>query len=74
MGLYFLSLPDAETAVTRVAERVRQGGHNIPETTIRRRFEAGLRNFERYRQAVDLWVKFDNAGVKPTLLDEGTNP
>lgn len=39
--LYFLSLPDADFAVNRVAERVRQGGHHIPEATIRRRFESG---------------------------------
>ena len=45
--LFFLWLPSAEMAVARVANRVRQGGHNIPEATIRRRFEAGLRNFFR---------------------------
>ena len=43
--LYFLWLPSAEAAMDRVAGRVRQGGHNIPEALIRRRFEAGLRNF-----------------------------
>ena len=31
VSLYFLSLPDAQTAIARVAERVRQGGHDIPE-------------------------------------------
>jgi predicted ABC-type ATPase len=31
--------------VQRVAERVRQGGHDIPEATIRRRFDAGMRLF-----------------------------
>ena len=45
--LFFLWLPDADMAVARVANRVRQGGHDIPEATIRRRFEAGLRNFFR---------------------------
>jgi predicted ABC-type ATPase len=43
--LIFLSLPDPETAIARVAERVAQGGHAVPELTIRRRFAAGLRNF-----------------------------
>ena len=33
----------ADMAVQRVAERVRQGGHDIPEETIRRRFDAGTR-------------------------------
>lgn len=44
VNLYFLSLPSAEIAVARVAERVRQGGHDIPEPVIRRRFTAGLHN------------------------------
>ena len=47
--LWFLSLPNEDIAVSRVARRVLQGGHNIPEPVIRRRFKAGLANFhERY--------------------------
>ena len=37
VSLFFLSLPDAEMAIARVAERVRQGGHDIPQAVIRRR-------------------------------------
>ncbi len=74
VSLYFLSLPDAETAVARVASRVRQGGHDIPENVIRRRFDAGLRNFHAsYRQAVDDWAWYDNAGDSPALLEWGEN-
>ena len=70
--LFFLALPDADAAIARVAERVRQGGHDIPEVTIRRRFEAGWRNFQAvYRDAVDDWVLYDNAGVAPILLEWG---
>lgn len=43
--LIFLGLPNAETAIARVAERVRQGGHDIPEAAIRRRFIAGRENY-----------------------------
>lgn len=68
--LIFLQLPDVETAIARVAERVRQGGHDIPEATIRRRFNAGLQNFhQRYKSLVDVWLHFDNAGDAPTLID-----
>lgn len=75
VSLYFLTLPDVEIAITRVAERVRQGGHDIAEEVIRRRFVAGSRHFnDHYRQAVDKWMKFDNSGPTPILLDEGTNP
>lgn len=56
VSLFFLELPDAETAIKRVAERVRQGGHDIPEPVIRRRLAAGRRNFEQhYRDVVDDW-------------------
>ncbi|GAB2872303.1 zeta toxin family protein [Paraburkholderia jirisanensis] len=74
VSLFFLSLPDAETAIARVAERVRQGGHDIPELVIRRRFAAGLKNFEQhYRHAVDDWALFDNSGNAPIMLEWGEN-
>jgi len=60
--LLFLWLPAPELAVARVATRVQQGGHNVPEETVRRRYEAGLRNFFRmYRPVVDAWMLFDNS-------------
>ena len=74
ISLFFLRLPDAETAVARVAERVLQGGHHIPEAVIRRRFAAGLRNFENaYKAAVNAWVEFDNVGAEPMLIQWGEN-
>lgn len=75
VSLFFLSLPDAETAIARVAERVRQGGHNIPEAVIRRRFAAGLKNLEQsYKAEVDAWAVYDNVGEEPLLLQWGENP
>ena len=74
VSLFFLRLPDAETAVARVAERVLQGGHHIPEYVICRRFAAGLRNFENaYKPAVNAWADFDNVGAEPKLLQWGEN-
>ena len=71
--LIFLALPDVETAIARVAERVRQGGHNIPVPTIRRRFNAGLHNFETvFKPLVDEWLLIDNAGDGPVLIDRST--
>ncbi len=68
--LWFLSLPNEDSAVSRVAHRVQQGGHNIPEDVIRRRFRAGLANFhDRYSKAVDSWVLYDNYGIEPKLID-----
>ena len=51
--LFFLRLPSPEMAIARVARRVLQGGHDVPETVIRRRFEAGLRNFEQ--ESIGIW-------------------
>ncbi len=68
--LFFLRLPDPQTAIARVAARVRQGGHNIPEAVIRRRFHAGLLNLQNaYKTAVDAWAVYDNAGSEPVLLE-----
>jgi predicted ABC-type ATPase len=73
--LTFLQLDNADEAVARVAQRVRQGGHDIPEATIRRRFAAGRLNFEQlYAPLVDAWVLYDNAGTKPVLLDWSEKP
>ena len=74
VSLLFLSLPNPEVAIARVAEPVRQGGHHVPEEVIRRRFAAGLRNFEQaYKTAVDMWAKDDNVGEEPVLLEWGGN-
>lgn len=68
--LFFLTLPSAEMAIARVAERVRQGGHNVPELVIRRRFVSGRANFDLlYREKVDSWALYDNAGDEPQLID-----
>ena len=59
--LFFFWLPNADTAVKRVASRVASGGHNIPEDVIRRRFERGLENFfNHYLLAADSWVLMNN--------------
>lgn len=72
--LFFLSLPSADMAVERVVERVRQGGHNVPEQVIRRRFMSGMKNFiDVYQSLVNEWALYDNAGEEPILLEWGQN-
>jgi predicted ABC-type ATPase len=72
VSIYFLSLPDVETAIDRVALRVRQGGHDIPEAVIRRRFASGLKNFhERYKLAVDDWMLYDTSDLPPVMIEWG---
>jgi predicted ABC-type ATPase len=68
--LLFLSLPSVEMAIARVAARVAQGGHSVPELVIRRRFDSGLRNFhEVYKPLVHGWTQYDNSGVAPVLME-----
>ena len=69
--LLFLRLPTPEVAIKRVAQRVSEGGHDVPEPVIRRRFDAGWRNFNQiYRHLVDDWFVYDNSGRTPVLLEE----
>lgn len=76
--LFFLKLSSVELAISRVRLRVRQGGHDVPEPVIRRRFAKGWSNFtELYRPLVDSWAIYDNSGIGPVLMEAGrrtTNP
>jgi len=75
VALFFLRLPDAGFAISRVRQRVAEGGHFVPDKAIRRRFEAGKRNFETlYRPLVSAWAIYDNAGITPHLIERGINP
>jgi predicted ABC-type ATPase len=67
--LFFLWIPTVEMALARIADRVRRGGHDIPERVVRRRFQKGVQNlFTLYRPLLDLWMLFDNSGTKPQLI------
>ena len=67
--LYFLWLPDVELALERVAERVRRGGHNIPEAIIKRIYQAGIHNFiNKYRHRAEEWILFDNSNVQLHII------
>ena len=69
--LYFwLNTPDL--AVERVKMRVAAGGHNIPESTIRRRYEAGIHNlFELYIPICDYWMIADNSMSPMEVIAKG---
>jgi predicted ABC-type ATPase len=61
--LLFFWLRTPELAVKRVETRVKEGGHNIPELVIRRRYINGLKNFfDIFEPIVDEWMFIDNSG------------
>ena len=71
--LVFLWLPNEEFAIARVAERVRMGGHNVPEEIVRRRYTKGMKNFFRlYKPLADTWRFYDNSHPSgPALIARG---
>jgi predicted ABC-type ATPase len=69
INMFFLWLPSPELAVNRVQERVRAGGHSVPEDVIRRRYTRGLKNFfQIYQPILDGCLIFDNAWKEPQLI------
>jgi predicted ABC-type ATPase len=73
--LNYLWIPSADLAVTRVAERVSLGGHDVPDDVVRRRYENGLRNFFRvYAPLARHWHLYDNRradGPRPVAEGSG---
>lgn len=70
--LIYFWLETPELAMQRVAERVRNGGHNIPIEVIQRRYVAGIRNlFNKFMSEVDLWMIYDNSRTPRTFVAKG---
>ena len=69
--LWFIALSSSELAISRVKERVAQGGHNIPEEVIRRRYAAGLENLPKYQKVVKSWILLDGDKTPPEQTDQG---
>ena len=70
--LYFwLNSPDL--AVERVRARVEAGGHNIPEETIRRRYNTGIYYFFKlYAPISERWILADNSQIPFRVIAEGS--
>ncbi len=61
--IVFVFVDSVDVCVARVAERVRKGGHEVPEVDIRRRYVRSIRNFwTLYRDFADSWVMLYNGG------------
>jgi predicted ABC-type ATPase len=70
--LLFFWLPNPDMAIARVASRVKNGGHFIPEDVIIRRYHRGLTNLINiYSQLADNWFVLDNSSIEPKLIAEG---
>ncbi len=70
--LYFW-LNSPELAVERVRARVEAGGHNIPEETIRRRYQVGVDYFFHiYAPISERWILADNSQIPFRVIAEGS--
>jgi len=71
--LLFIWLDSPQTAIQRVADRVAEGGHNIPEDVIVRRYYRGIFNLlNLYMPLCESWIVVNNKSVVPELIAKGT--
>ena len=70
--LVFFWLNSIDLAIQRVKIRVSEGGHDIPEDIIRRRYKSGLTNLvNRYIPVCDYWMIVNNSEGPFILVAEG---
>ena len=71
--LYYFWLNSPDLAIQRVHDRVATGGHNIPDSVVRRRYVMGLQYFfDTYLPVIDNWVLADNSKPPFTVVAEGS--
>lgn len=69
--LFFLWIPDADFSRDRVQQRVQDGGHDIPEDAIYRRYPRIMYNFmSLYLPLCDKVSCYDNSNPEPVLIFE----
>lgn len=74
INIFFLWIPNAELALSRIKDRVTTGGHDVPAVDVRRRFYRGIYNFiHYYKPLADTWLLFNNADSTPKLIARERN-
>lgn len=64
----YLWVPSPSEAIKRIAQRVKKGGHTIPDADVKRRFKRSIENFARiYAPLADSWKVWDNS-TRPAEL------
>lgn len=72
--LFYFWLETPELAKQRVLHRVLNGGHNIPEEVIVRRYYNGIKNlFNIFMGIVDEWMIFDNSETQSVMIAKGSH-
>lgn len=69
--MFFLWVPSPNLSISRIKERVLEGGHHVPSEDVKRRFKRSIVNFfDLYEPLLDSWMMFDNSQVSPQLIAE----
>lgn len=69
--IYFLYLKNVKDNLRRIQQRIKMGGHSIPEDSVRRRYPRCFYNFwNLYRPLCRDWYIFDNSGKKPIEVQD----
>jgi len=74
--IIFIFLENPDVCIARVKERVLNGGHDVPETDIIRRFYRSKENFwQLYKNKADFWYLFYNSGdcFQEVVTGEGSS-
>lgn len=72
INIFFLWIPNTGLALSRIKDRVAEGGHDIAAVDVKRRFGRSIHNFfTYYKPLADAWHMFDNSGIKPRLIARG---
>ncbi len=73
VNLLYVWVASPELAVQRVRQRVGEGGHDVPEQIVRRRYYRGARNFfQLYMPLAENWVVWDNSSEeRPQRIARG---
>jgi predicted ABC-type ATPase len=72
--LFFVGLDGAEAHIERVRQRVRGGGHDIPEAAIRRRFRHSRINLIRLLPALTELRMYDNSATADPATGQAPRP
>lgn len=74
--MVYIGTSSPDINVARVANRVRKGGHDVPEADIRRRYQRSLRNLPIALARADYALLLDNSSERGydalALFDHGT--
>ena len=70
--LLYLWLTTPELAVERVALRVKEGGHHIPEPVVHRRYVNGLKNLNLYLPLCDYWAIYNSSAPDIRKIASGS--